>query len=71
MQNFNFVVILRQHEPAARVKQLSSKPTIIQTSRQGWTAVLGWFEESDIESYEHYPASLNWETLVGWQDQPL
>ena len=71
MQNFNFVVILRQHEPAARVKQLSSKPTIIQTSRQGWTAVLGWFEESDIEGYEHYSSSLECETLIAWEDLPL
>ena len=71
MLNFNFAVIFRDSPPASHLPQLSFKPIITMKSWQGWTAILGWFNESDIEGYEHYPASQNWETLIGWEDLPL
>jgi len=71
MYDVNFAVIFRSNKFPLAIEKLSSIPCTRLHSHQGWTAILGWFNESDIEGYEHYSSSLEGETLIGWKDIPL
>ena len=70
-KKYNFVVIIPDESKLDAIKPLSIVKPIIMTVPDGRVAVIGHFAEKDIASYEHYPASSDWQTSAAFQDQPL
>lgn len=70
-ENFNFVIIINTPALTSFVQKLSIKKTSIITSSDGRIAIAGYFKETDITTFEYYPAKSNWQKESHFEDQPL